>query len=198
MCRENNSAEHKGLFLLSFLGIGTGSLVRLSPDDAALTASHVARVRATPPGTWKSVCQDQTCREPGKSQIPYSTGRESLRALQESLPQTHRHFVDHPAPIRIRASSTSFLLSHGTGHRFRGLLCLDVRLSPHPFVPWRDLRPGSADAQKCTWCVVRHGPRPLLQRSPADLVLASFLPPSPVNRTPSYDYDIADDPNSCT
>ena len=41
----SNSTEHKGLFLLSFLCIGTGSLTRLSPDGAALTASHARRTR---------------------------------------------------------------------------------------------------------------------------------------------------------
>ena len=58
MCRDN-SAEHKGLFLLSFLGIGTGSLARLSTAGEALTASHVARVRATPPGSWRAGIAEQ-------------------------------------------------------------------------------------------------------------------------------------------
>ncbi|KAF8263859.1 GMC oxidoreductase [Lactarius quietus] len=40
-------AEQKGLFLLSILGMGTGSLARLSPDGASLTAAHEARIRAT-------------------------------------------------------------------------------------------------------------------------------------------------------
>jgi len=47
---RDNSAEHKGLSLLPFLGVGTGSLARLSPDGEALTAWHFAQVRATPPG----------------------------------------------------------------------------------------------------------------------------------------------------
>ena len=51
---RDNSAEHKGLFLLLFLGTGTGSRARLSPDGEALTASHVAQVRATPPGSWRA------------------------------------------------------------------------------------------------------------------------------------------------
>jgi len=51
---RDNSAEHKGLFLLPFLGGGTGSLACLSPDGEALTASHFAQVRATPPGRWRA------------------------------------------------------------------------------------------------------------------------------------------------
>ncbi|KAI0069141.1 GMC oxidoreductase [Artomyces pyxidatus] len=39
-------AEHKGLFLLSFLGIGTASLDRLSPNGAALSAAHIDKVKA--------------------------------------------------------------------------------------------------------------------------------------------------------
>ena len=42
------SAERKGLFLLSMLGIGTGSLARLSPNGPALIAAHEARIRAMP------------------------------------------------------------------------------------------------------------------------------------------------------
>ncbi|KAI0247513.1 hypothetical protein BJV78DRAFT_1157164 [Lactifluus subvellereus] len=51
--------DHKGLFLLSFLGIGTGSLTRLSRDGPALTASHAARIRATPAETWRPSIAEQ-------------------------------------------------------------------------------------------------------------------------------------------
>jgi choline dehydrogenase-like flavoprotein len=52
-------AEHKGLFLLSILGIGTGSLARLSPDGAALTAAQEARIRATPAESWRPGIAEQ-------------------------------------------------------------------------------------------------------------------------------------------
>ena len=44
---RDNSAEHKGLFLLPFLSIGTVTVARLSTDGEVLTASPVAQVRAT-------------------------------------------------------------------------------------------------------------------------------------------------------
>jgi hypothetical protein len=47
------------LFSLSVLGIGTGSIARLSPNGEALTAAHVARIRATPPETWRPGIAEQ-------------------------------------------------------------------------------------------------------------------------------------------
>ena len=60
-CRDKqiNSSEHKSLFSLSVLGIGTGSIARLSPNGEALTAAHVARIRATPPETWRPGIAEQ-------------------------------------------------------------------------------------------------------------------------------------------
>lgn len=56
---ENNSSEHKSLFSLSLLGVGSGSIARLSPNGEALTAAHVARIRATPPEKWKPGIAEQ-------------------------------------------------------------------------------------------------------------------------------------------
>jgi hypothetical protein len=56
---KNNSSERKGLFLLSFLGTGTSTIARLSPNGAALTASHVARVSATSSETWRPGLAEQ-------------------------------------------------------------------------------------------------------------------------------------------
>jgi hypothetical protein len=56
---KNNSSENKGLFLLSLLGTGTGPVARFSPNGAALTASHVARVRASSPETWRPGLAEQ-------------------------------------------------------------------------------------------------------------------------------------------
>ncbi|KAI0287233.1 GMC oxidoreductase [Russula brevipes] len=69
--------EQKGLFLLSFLGIGTGSLARLSPEGAALTSSHDARVRATPPETWKPGVAEQYALQLDK----LSSGTASLEIV---------------------------------------------------------------------------------------------------------------------
>jgi hypothetical protein len=52
LCSGDNSSENKGLFLLSFLGLATASIDRLSPNGAALIASHEARIHATSPETW--------------------------------------------------------------------------------------------------------------------------------------------------
>jgi hypothetical protein len=56
---KNNSSEHKSLFSLSFLGVGTSSIARLSPNGEALTAAHVARMRAVPPETWRPGIAEQ-------------------------------------------------------------------------------------------------------------------------------------------
>ena len=72
-----NSTEHKGLFLLSFLGIGTGSLARLSPDGAALTASHAARIHATPAETWRPGIAEQYALQLDK----LSAGTASLEVV---------------------------------------------------------------------------------------------------------------------
>jgi GMC oxidoreductase len=57
--KQNNSSEHKSLFSLSFLGIGTGSIARLSPNGEALTAAHVAHIRAAHPEKWKPGIAEQ-------------------------------------------------------------------------------------------------------------------------------------------
>ena len=51
--------EHKSLFSLSLLGVGTGSLARLSPNGEALTAAHMARIRAASPETWRPGIAEQ-------------------------------------------------------------------------------------------------------------------------------------------
>ena len=56
---KSNSSEHNTLFSLSLLGIGSGSIARLSPKGEALTAAHVARIRATPPETWRPGIAEQ-------------------------------------------------------------------------------------------------------------------------------------------
>jgi hypothetical protein len=56
---KNNSSEHKSLFSLSVLGVGTGSVARLSPNGEALTAAHVARIRAAPLETWRPGIAEQ-------------------------------------------------------------------------------------------------------------------------------------------
>ena len=68
------SEERKGLFLLSILGIGTGSLARLSPNGASLTTAHEARIRATPAGNWRAGITEQ-----------YELQIEKLRANAASL-----------------------------------------------------------------------------------------------------------------
>jgi len=56
---KNNSSGHQSLFSLSLLGVGSGPIARLSPNGEALTAAHVARIRATPPETWKPGIAEQ-------------------------------------------------------------------------------------------------------------------------------------------
>jgi hypothetical protein len=56
---KNNSSENKSLFSLSLLGVGTSSITRLSPNGEALTAAHVARIRAVPPDTWRPGIAEQ-------------------------------------------------------------------------------------------------------------------------------------------
>ena len=56
---KNNSSEHKSLFSLSLLGVGTGSIARLSPNGEALTAAHIARMRAMSPETWRPGIAEQ-------------------------------------------------------------------------------------------------------------------------------------------
>ncbi|KAH9987924.1 GMC oxidoreductase [Russula compacta] len=51
--------ESKGLFLLSFLGVGSISLGRLSPNGVVLTASQIDRVRATSPESWRPGIAEQ-------------------------------------------------------------------------------------------------------------------------------------------
>lgn len=68
------SEERKGLFLLSILGIGTGSLARLSPNGVSLTAAHEARIRATPAASWRAGITEQ-----------YELQIEKLRANAASL-----------------------------------------------------------------------------------------------------------------
>ena len=68
------SEERKGLFLLSILGIGTGSLARLSPKGASLTAAHEARIRGTPAGSWRAGMAEQ-----------YELQIEKLRANTASM-----------------------------------------------------------------------------------------------------------------
>lgn len=41
------------------LGVGTGSIARLSPNGEALIAAHVARIRATPPEAWRPGIAEQ-------------------------------------------------------------------------------------------------------------------------------------------
>ncbi|KAF8485370.1 GMC oxidoreductase [Russula ochroleuca] len=53
------NSGNKSLFLLSFLGLGSGSVDRLSPQGAALISSHVARIRATSADTWKPGVAEQ-------------------------------------------------------------------------------------------------------------------------------------------
>jgi hypothetical protein len=57
--KQNNSSEYKSLFSLSLLGVGTGSIARLSPNGEALTAAHMARIRAASPETWRPGIAEQ-------------------------------------------------------------------------------------------------------------------------------------------
>jgi hypothetical protein len=56
---KNKSSGHNSLFSLSLLGLGTGSISRISPNGEALTAAHVARIRSTPPETWRPGIAEQ-------------------------------------------------------------------------------------------------------------------------------------------
>ncbi|KAI9455778.1 GMC oxidoreductase [Lactarius psammicola] len=80
--------EQKGLFLLSILGIGTGSLARLSPDGAALTAAQEARIRATPAESWRPGIAEQYQLQLDK----LSTNAASLEIV--SMPT----FISRPNP----------------------------------------------------------------------------------------------------
>jgi len=105
-------AEHKGLFLLSFLGIGTGSLARLSPDGAVLTASHVARVRATPSGAWRPGIAEQYAVQLDK----LNAGTASLEVV--SMP-TYLSRPNNPEPGKKYITIVSILnhpWSRGTVH----------------------------------------------------------------------------------
>jgi hypothetical protein len=56
------------------LGVGTGSLARLSPDGASLTAAHEARIRRTSAKDWRAGIAEQ-----------YELQIEKLRANTASL-----------------------------------------------------------------------------------------------------------------
>src|SRR5712691_6423797 len=84
----------KDLFLLCFLGIGTGSRARLSTDGEALTASHVARVGATMPGSWRVSIAEQYALQLNK----LNAGAVSLEPV--SMPTyVSRPSVSIPHPL---------------------------------------------------------------------------------------------------
>jgi len=128
--------EQKGLFLLSFLGIGTGSLARLSPEGAALTSSHDARVRATPPETWKPGVAEQYALQLDK----LSSGTASLEIV--SMP-TYLSRPNEAEPGKKYVTIVAILnhpWSRGTIHAVSADPLVPPAMDPHYYEDDFDLQ----------------------------------------------------------
>ncbi|KAI9433324.1 GMC oxidoreductase [Lactarius indigo] len=128
--------EHKGLFLLSILGVGTGSLARLSPDGAALTAAHEARIRATPAESWLPGVAEQYQLQLDK----LSTNAASLEVV--SMPMFLSR-PNPPAPGKKYFTTVSVLnhpWSRGTVHATSPDPLAPPALDPHYFEDEFDLQ----------------------------------------------------------
>ncbi|KAH9033854.1 GMC oxidoreductase [Lactarius hengduanensis] len=128
--------ERKGLFLLSILGVGTGSLARLSPDGAALTAAHEARIRATPAGSWRPGVAEQYQLQLDK----LSTNAASLEVV--SMP-VYLSRPNPPAPGKKYLTTVSVLnhpWSRGTIHATSPDPLAPPAFDPHYFEDEFDLQ----------------------------------------------------------
>ncbi|KAH9967749.1 hypothetical protein BGW80DRAFT_1462090 [Lactifluus volemus] len=128
--------EHKGLFRLSFLGIGTGSLARLSPNGAALAASQAARIRATPAETWRPGIAEQYALQLDK----LGAGTASLEVV--SMP-TFLSRPNPPEPGKKYITIVSILnhpWSRGTIHAASADPLAPPALDPHYYEDDFDLQ----------------------------------------------------------
>ncbi|KAI0246784.1 hypothetical protein BJV78DRAFT_1286116 [Lactifluus subvellereus] len=119
--------EHKGLFLLSFLGIGTGSLARLSPDGAALTASHAARIHATPAETRPGIAEQYALQLD-----KLSAGTASLEMVSMSmylsrpnLPEPGKKFITIVSILNHSWSCGAIAIHAGSADPLAGRGCTD-------------------------------------------------------------------------
>ncbi|KAI0278556.1 GMC oxidoreductase [Russula aff. rugulosa BPL654] len=121
------NSEHKSLFSLSVLGIGTGSIARLSPNGEALTAAHVARIRATPPETWRPGIAEQYTLQLDK----LSAGTASTEIA--SMP-SYTARPNNPEPGKKYISLVSILnhpWSRGTIHAVSSDPSVPPAMDPH-------------------------------------------------------------------
>lgn len=128
--------ERKGLFLLSMLGVGTGSLARLSPNGASLAAAHEARIRGTPADTWRAGIAEQ-----------YELQIEKLRANTASLELVSMPtFVSRPNPPGLgkKYFTAVAVLNHpwsrGTIHAISPDPLAQPALDPHYYEDEFDLQ----------------------------------------------------------
>ncbi|KAH9991497.1 GMC oxidoreductase-domain-containing protein [Russula vinacea] len=104
-----NSGD-KSLFLLSFLGMGSGSVDRLSPNGAALIASHVARIRATSPDTWRPGVAEQYALQVDK--LNAGTASTSIHAVSPdplAPPALDPHYYEDDFDIQTIVELTKFV-----------------------------------------------------------------------------------------
>jgi len=113
------SSEHKSLFSLSFLGVGTGSVARISPNGKALAAAQVARIRAASPETWRPGIAEQYTLQLDKLNagmantaivsMPVYTARPSASNLlyQSFCPPKSRAETEDEQSILNRGRNTS-------------------------------------------------------------------------------------------